>query len=421
MKKRLQDFPRKMQHSLMMIAGMLPMALFLLAEGFPTGLISISLLYSGLSLLLAWTCLLVPGKLRWLFGCIGTTLFFGIAFWLLPIRGKYYLLILPVAYSALLVLTLPMGGWNREDELSPVWAVACAVLHLLVYLHLRFAQRNGESLLFDERAFSLLLTVSFLLFLLLAMLALNRLSLTYASQHRVQVPLNMRRRNKVLTIGLFLFAVIMAALPAIGAFLSRLWEEFTSSIARFVNWFGSLFSPAESAGGGGGGADMTASLGALETPEPTLFQIIVEKILFALAFVAGIALLIWMGYELWQKGKRLFRWLWKRFEWFTSAVAKDYEDEVTDTRDEAQYEKTSALQRLKKRLVRVDESKLSPKQRVRYRYQRLRMKHEEWQPSDTVRDTLPMEAAQLYERARYGNQTITEEEAQQFKEEIRWI
>ena len=166
---------------------------------------------------------------------------------------------------------------------------------------------------------------------------------------------------------------------------------------------------------------MTASLGALETPEPTLFQIIVEKILFALAFVAGIALLIWMGYELWQKGKRLFRWLWKRFEWFTSAVAKDYEDEVTDTRDEAQYEKTSALQRLKKRLVRVDESKLSPKQRVRYRYQRLRMKHEEWQPSDTVRDTLPMEAAQLYERARYGNQTITEEEAQQFKEEIRWI
>ena len=423
MKNRWHDFPRKMQHPLLLAAGTLPLSLSILAEGFPQKLLIMALLFVGIYLLLAWASLLVSGDWRFVIGGVGVALFIGFTFWLLPIREKLFLLFLPAGYSILLLLTLPIGGWHREEELSPLWFVIYAVLHLLTFLVQQFKQRHMliEDFPYDMQAFSTLLMVSFLLFLLLAMLALNRISLTRASQYRVQVPQHMRRRNIVLTVGLFLLTLLISALPAIGAFLRRLWDGFIALIIRIANWFSSLLATGESGGGGGGSADMTGGMGMMETPEPTLFQIIVEKILFALAFVVGVALLIWMGWELWKKLKKLLKWLWQRMEMFSNAVTKDYEDEVTDTRDGAQYERTNPLQRLRQRLARVDESQLSPAQRVRYRYLRLRMKHREWLPASTVRDTLPTEAAHLYERARYGNQPLTEQEAQRFREETRRV
>ena len=43
---------------------------------------------------------------------------------------------------------------------------------------------------------------------------------------RVQVPQRMRRQNIALTLGLLMLALVLAALPAIGAFLQRLWNRF---------------------------------------------------------------------------------------------------------------------------------------------------------------------------------------------------
>ena len=130
----------------------------------------------------------------------------------------------------------------------------------------------------------------------------------------------MRRRNIILTVALFLLTLLIAALPAIGAFLRRLWDGFVGLIFRIANWFSSLFAADVTGGGGGGASDLTASLGVLETPEPSLFQIVLEKFLFGLAFIAGIALVIWMGYELWQKIRRLAKWLWQRMEAFSASV-----------------------------------------------------------------------------------------------------
>lgn len=413
MKQRLHDFPRKLQHPLLLATGLLPLAVFFLSAWFPLDeryVFFMTLFFTGTYLLLAWASLLVSGGLRFVIGGAGIVLLMGLSCWLMPIREKFYVLFIPLLYSAMLWLSLPMGGWHRDEELSAMWYIFFTILHVLVQL-----------LLHDLPLPSALMLVSFLIFLLLAMLSLNRTSLNSAGHYRVRVPEHMRRRNIILTVALFLLTLLIAALPAIGAFLRRLWDGFIGLIFRIVNWFSSLFAADVAGGGGGGASDLTASLGVLETPEPSLFQIILEKILFGLAFVAGIALVIWMGYELWQKIRRLAKWLWQRMEAFSASVTKDYEDEVTDTRDEAQYEKISPFQRLRQRLARVDESKLSPAQRIRYRYMRLRMKHEEWQPADTVRDTLPEEAAQLYERARYGNQSMSEEEARQFRDIARRI
>lgn len=419
MKQQLHDFPRKMQHPLLLAAGMLPLAVFFLCAWFPLDeryVLYMSLVFAGTYLLLAWTSLLVRGKFRFMVGGAGIALLFGLSCWLMPVRERFYLLFLPLVYSVMLWLSLPIGGWHRDEELSGLWYLFFTILHLFAHLFLRFI---GD--LDEPSPLSPLLLISFLVLLQLAMLALNRTSLNSAGHYRVQVPQHMRRRNIVLTVGLFLLTLLVAALPAIGALLRRLWEGFLGLVFRVVNWFSSLFATDVSGGGGGGGGDMAAAMGAFETPEPTLFQIILEKILFGLAFLAGIALVIWMGYELWQKVKRLARWLWQRMEAFSTSIGKDYEDEVTDTRDEAQYEKISPFQRLRQRFARVDESKLSPAQRIRYRYLRLRMRHEEWQPADTVRDTLPEEAARLYEQARYSSHAPSTEEAKQFADIIRKV
>jgi hypothetical protein len=117
--------------------------------------------------------------------------------------------------------------------------------------------------------------------------------------------------------------------------------------------------------------------------------------------------------------RRLFGLLWQKLSRYGNAAVKDYEDEVTDTRDDGEYRSTGLMQRLRTRLARADESRMTPAQRVRYRYLRLRNRHSDWLPAHTARETLPPEAACLYERARYGGQALSDAEAEQFREETR--
>ena len=110
----------------------------------------------------------------------------------------------------------------------------------------------------------------------------------------------------------------------------------------------------------------------------------------------------------------LIRYLAERLSLFAQTSSEDFEDEITDTREEGEQERISVLDSLRRRLVRVDEKKLSPTQRVRYRYLRLMVKHPEWRASQTARESIPEDAAALYERARYSGDSVSPEEAERF-------
>ena len=62
---------------------------------------------------------------------------------------------------------------------------------------------------------------------------------------------------------------------------------------------------------------------------------------------------------------------------------------------------------------------MPPKERIRYRYKRLSLRHEEWFAGSTARENLPVELAEVYERARYSDDALTAEEAAQFADKIR--
>ena len=162
-------------------------------------------------------------------------------------------------------------------------------------------------------------------------------------------------------------------------------------------------------------------MGAVEAAQPGMLQVVLEKILAVLGLVVAALLIFWLIRKAAGALRRLLEWLWQRMNRFGNAAVKDYEDEITDTRDDGEYRQTDILKRLRARLERADESKMTPAQRVRYRYRRMRMKHTDWREATTARETLPSEAAQLYERVRYGGEMLTEEEAESFRKETRHL
>ena len=414
MKKSVKGLFHKVQHLLLMVSATLPAAVWLVLQLCPDRFSCLPV-FPAACVLLGFFGLLLPGTWRIPLGVGGTAALAALALWLLPVGQNFALLLLPAGYGVLLFLMLPVSGWPQHREPAPQWAAVGIGAHLLLQLMAGAAQRSGSALYQPAEPLRI---GSFLLFLLLTLLSFNRANLGKAAQNRVQIPRQMRRRNAALTISLMALALLVAALPAIGKALSKLWDMLWKAIASAAAFLASLLSAGDGGSGGDGGV-LNAALPVGETAEPGLFQLILEKVLGIIAIVALAVLLGWIGWRLWKVLRRLFGLLRQKLSSYGNAAAKDYEDEVTDTRDDGEYRSTGLMRRLRTRLTRADESRMTPAQRVRYRYLRLRDRHSDWLPAHTARETLPPEAACLYERARYGGQSLSDAEAEQFREKTR--
>lgn len=392
-------FYHKAQHPLLIAAGFAPVFVLLVA-GISPDWIRLLPFFGMAYVAMAWLCIPLPGGWRIPCAAVESLLLFSGSLLMLPGKTDWLLLLVLAGYAVLLFAALPVGGWPAERELPPFFGVAGIVLHLLAQL-------------FSDAARGYLL-LSFLIFATLLLLSLNRSSLKSAAQSRVKVPLHMRRQNTLLTLGLLGISTALAALPAIGAFLRRIWTGLVQAVKNISAFLSSLLASQEAASGGGGGEAFLAMPGAEEAVEPGLFQKVVEVIIGIAAVLALAALLIWIGRKLLRKLRKLLDWFWQNLNRFSGAASRDYVDEITDTRDDAQYQRTGFLKRIQRRLSHVDEQKLPPAQRLRYNYLRLLIKHNEWTDASTARENLPVDMAQLYEKARYSGSVVTHEEAERF-------
>lgn len=406
---------RKAQHPALLVCATLPPALWLALNSCPAALKTLPLLALAF-VAVCCGCFCLPGRWRLAGGAAGAAALFAAAWLLLPIRQEWKLLLLPLGYCAMLFALLPVAGWPVDKELSMVWIAVGFALHTLLQLAVGYARRSGSALYEPAEPLRLF---SFLVFLALVALALNRSSLGFAAQARVRIPAVMQRKNTVFTLVLLAAALLLAALPAIAAALDGLWQRFLQAVGSMAAFLASLLARSGGEGMGGEAGDPAALVSALEEGQVSWFHRFLE-ILVAVVAVAALAVLLFcLGRILWRKGRQLVRYLWQQLTRFGSVASRDYEDEVTDTRDDGEYRQNGLVQRLRTRLTRVDESRLTPAQRVRYRYLRLRLRHGEWQQAETARETLPRPAAQLYEQVRYGGQQLTQEEADAFREMTR--
>lgn len=408
MKLNTTDFGRKMQHPLLLAFASVPAALIIILNFAPDMLHRVWL-FPASYVLLAWGCILIPGKKRILGGVVSAALMAALTLLVLPAAEQIALALLPVMYIALLIVTLPIGGWSRNQELAVGWHIGGVLTHVVLQLLVNGSRLMGNGV-YDAAQTPVL--VSFLCCVVLILLALNRSSLDSAAQSRRRVPLLMRRQNIVITLTMLVIGVLIAAIPAIGDLLTKLWDW----LMRGVAWLVGLLSALLPQGGGAvGGAAMTSDmeLGLGEANPPSDFALLMEKIIGVVALaVIAVALVIVIRVA-GKKLAKLLKYLWGRLGQYGAAAGEDYEDEITDTRDESDTEREGLLTRLR-RAVPGEEKGLTPTQQVRSRYRRLKQRRR-WSDAATARETLPSEPAALYERARYSGQELSAEEAERFQ------
>lgn len=408
------DFRRKCQFPFLLASGALPLLTMVLI-GFAPEQVWLAVVFAAACALAAEACLLIRGRARLWAGLAGCAALAGLGWWLLPAGGAW---LVPVCCMALVGVSLPMGGWPREREPHPGIHVAGLLLHLAAQLMVNIARRTGDNAAFIAAA--PMLMVGFILFAALSTLSINRSSMDDASMGRQKIPASMRRLNTLLTGGLLAVTLLISAIPAIKRWLEQAWDVLMVMLLRFLSWLAQLLPQSAPAGDGPvEPADMSGFGDA--AAEPSLLAVILEKVAFAIAAIAAVILAVFALRFLYRQLKKLARRVMDMMRRYAAAATEDYDDEITDTREDGERGRNMPLQALRRRLALGDDKSLPPAERIRRRYARLRLKHADWQDSRTARETLPEDAARLYERARYSEHPITGEDADRFTRDTRSV
>ena len=367
----------------------------------------------------AWRGLLMP-----LFACLVST----VLLVLRPIKGALMLLLgavisfggallfsaagmwgllaaVPCALMTLVMLSKRSAAPGREWS-GAVWAVGLASAPVCMFLERALPFRG-------DPPHRMLLTLCFLLYLLLFLLHANRDTLeasSHASLTGRKVPLAVRLQNKAAVFVLFLCGAAAAFFPQIADALRTLRDWVLHAFGTVLDFLSALLptpSPSgESAGAGGGGP-----LGGLEASEPSPFWLFLEKALAVLALAAA-AVLVFFGLRfLFRKAVVLWKALKKTLLQMAIGASEDYVDEVTSTRENAKEQERIFRERGR---PGRDPRPKGGREEVRWLYRQFLRRHPE-RRGLTCREAMkeekgPEEFADLYEKARYSQHPIQEDQ-----------
>lgn len=400
-----KELLRKLQLVLLLTVGMLPVAFCILGLLAPE-LVGYSWIFPTVYGVLVTVSLFLPVKLRLLPGIVGTLLLV-IPSVVLPSRDSWFIAATTaVIYSALLIWSLRISGWDATEEMPMLWGLISLCAHLAAQL-LVFLQFLQD--------YQVVLNVTFFAFAGLAMLSMNRQSLNLASGGKRGFSASMRRKNVLLTLGMFGIALLVSLIPSvwgliklisegIGAIVERLREMFQNET---VETMATEITEATE-------ETYEYAFDGIEArdPNPTVYKIMTVVVL-AVVIPFGILILC----KVWKLLSGMVSRIVNSVMHTASVDTEEYDDEITDTRAEVQTEKVKSGQTRKRNLTQ--RRKLPPREQIRYRYGQLAKKHPQWRSADTARDNLAGSAAELYEKARYSDHPITQQDAARFKNETK--
>lgn len=260
----------------------------------------------------------------------------------------------------------------------------------------------------------------FLLYILIFLLLCNHMMLIQSATTRDgrRPPRRIRAGNLGLAVGA---AALIAVLVNLGAIRDAFYAAGTwiiRQIARFLDWFSSLFAsvPVEY------DTPIVSESEALVLPaaEPSAFWIFLERILMIVAPIIGAALLLVLLVKLSKLLARAIRRLLARLRLAAHQLGEGVQEHTESILDLE--ELTDALRararRLRKRFARPVrwQSLKDNRARVRWAYARWLAAHPDVSKAETVHEALRGTArservADIYDRARYSTLEITEDEA----------
>lgn len=400
---------RRCQHPLLLALGTLPLPVLIgLSSG--SAPMSFWLIWPCAYLLLTVLCIFLPGKWRLPVGILTGLGLLAAGICLLNWRQAWFLLFIPAGYAALLMASLPIGGWTSDQELSSSWIFACLGVQIVAQLAIRLQNQVLQSL---YRPAHPVLLAGMTVFLLLCLFSFNRENLRIAMPGG-SIPASIRNRNRLLIWLMMGLALLISLIPAIGRALRQLWSWTKEAIFALIRFLANLLAFGQRKVGGGGGSGDMDMTPALEAGEPSFWAQLLEKIAAFVVIVLLLAVALWLLRLAWKHVRRLARMLIDRLRRYAVSASEDYVDEMVDTRSQGEERFGFAQNLLRRRKTRRDLRKLPPREQIRTHYGLLKGRHPEWTASQTARDTLPADSASLYERARYSSHDISAEDAQQF-------
>ena len=347
----------------------------------------------------------VPGRVRPAVLCACAIILLGAGRLLLS--GGAVMVILPAGCALLMLYALSHAD-KDPAQASPIFYLFCILAQLIALFLLEHADGAARA--------TALVQGMFYLWLVLFLLAFNRISLNSATLARYRLSAGMARTGAVLTVFVYLLALLLCAMPAVVSGVIWLFGALREGSIRFLLFLIHLF-PAESMDGSMGGGMPPIPQGAVPAAaEHSLFSVVLERIagvLSLLVLIAGCAILLRL---LALALVRLARSILAHLKRYAASVTEDYEDEITDTREE-DGERSMRLSRRKAKIRQIYPD--TPAGRIRRRYAQLLSRHDAWASSSTARENLPPSAASLYERARYSEHTPTAEDALRFELETQ--
>lgn len=409
----IREFFRKSQFPVLLALGTYPLAACVAAFVAPE-LLELAWLFPLAYAVMGILTLLLPAKPRLVLGVFGALLLMLPCGLYLQGMVRNVALVIAAMYGALLFWSLQLPAWEPRRELGAGWIGCCFAIDLVGYFLACFEDRVAPV--------ALEIKLTLFAFVLFAMLSMNRGSLNLASGESRGFTAVMRRKNLLLTAGMFGIALLIALIPS----LFNLVVAIFNWIVRLIAWLRDMLAslvPAENT------VETTTEATSVATSaEAWMDAVLEEKDFFrnnetTSIMMTAIVLAVLIPaavFALYRIGKLLVKGVRRLVELIdraANAQAEDFVDEITDTREDTA--RHVSKDRKRPRLSVSALGKMTPAERIRYRYRRLLGKHPEWKDHNTARETLTEEAAKLYELARYSDHPITDSDADQFQNETK--
>ncbi len=255
---------------------------------------------------------------------------------------------------------------------------------------------------------------AFLIYMFILLLWQNQDSLTDAGHGRRMIPSFVRKKNILLSSIFSLFIVTVSLIHEITAFFNYLWNQLMQFVHSIVQFLLALLHTENESGGSVPPIANYPSFGAADEYTPGWLAILIERLVEGLAIILSISLLILAVRFLCRKMVKLFHRLQQYFSRVYQSLSDDYTDEIISIQKEADPPRLiKQMQRNRRRFLKVDAS--DPTMLVRQRYRKYQLKHPEWDIGSTPRMHLGSHMADIYEKARYSQISVSSDEADAFR------
>lgn len=410
--QRLFSWLRRCLLPLLMLTSFLPLMLLWLCTAAPDSFGEVAMLFAAYVLASA-VCVRLPGAFRLLGMLLGGGALMVLGCVLLPVRAHPLLLLLPGALTVLLLACVPFAVRPSLSEMPGAFPFIGIGVHFLAQFLYGYFSADGTSVYVPIAP---ALTASLIGYVLLFLLTMNCISLDNATFLRHRLPPGMRMVNTLLTVGFLAVSLIVALLPAVARTLTALWQGLTVTVARFFAFLLSLLPIPEDMGAEVQTAAEEQLIAEESIEHSGAVAAFIEKLAAIFTILLLAAALLFILHLLWQQLRRFFRYLKRRLREYAQSAGAEYDDEITDTREEDIQRQTL---RARLRMHRNLPHDATPAARIRFTYAQMLRRHPEWAKSATARETLYDDAAALYERARYSAHPVTEEDARRFAREAK--